>query len=123
MAVTLWQLGNAAQLAGDAAIARDAWLACGGVIAKPQQSVPQATKVVVDALLGTGLKGSVREDCAALIETVNLSGCPVIAVDVPSGLCADTGASLGAVINARQTVTFIGIKQGLCTGKGGRLYR
>ena len=115
--VTLWQLGSADRLTGDAATARDGWLACGGAIDKPQSMVPESADVIVDALLGTGLKGSVREDSAALIETVNQSGRPVIAVDVPSGLCADTGAGLGAVITAWQTVTFIGLKRGLCTGQ------
>lgn len=79
--------------------------------------VPESAEVIVDALLGTGLKGCVRKDSLALIETVNQSGRPVIAVDIPSGLCADTGAGLGAVIGARQTVTFIGLKRGLCTGQ------
>ncbi|WP_299021694.1 NAD(P)H-hydrate dehydratase [uncultured Photobacterium sp.] len=124
--VILWQLGSAERLTGDAALARDAWLACGGEIAQPQIQIPSSIEVVVDALLGTGLKGSVRQDCAELIEAVNAFGCPVIAVDVPSGLCADTGAELGPVISAVATVTFIGVKQGLCTGQAanytGRLY-
>jgi len=117
LTVTLWQLGSAERLTGDAAAARDAWLACGGKIEKPQRTIPASADVIVDAVLGTGLKGRVREDSAALINTVNQSCCPVIAVDVPSGLCADTGAELGAVICARSTVTFIGVKQGLCTGQ------
>ncbi|MCW8331811.1 NAD(P)H-hydrate dehydratase [Photobacterium sp. SDRW27] len=117
MTVRLWQLGCAERLTGDAAVARDAWLASGGKIEQPEYTVPASVEVVVDALLGTGLKGRVREDSAALINTVNQSGCPVIAVDVPSGLCADTGAELGPVICAQSTVTFIGVKQGLCTGR------
>lgn len=117
LTVTLWQQGQAGRLTGDAALARDAWLASGGKIATPQSRVPASTEVIVDALLGTGLKGKVRKDSADLINLVNRSGCPIIAVDVPSGLCADTGAELGAVIRAQSTVTFIGVKQGLCTGR------
>jgi len=117
LTVTLWQLGQAERLSGDAALARDAWLASGGKILQPQPEVPASVEVIVDALLGTGLKGKVREDNAELISLINQSKRPVIAVDVPSGLCADTGVALGTVIQAQSTVTFIGIKQGLCTGQ------
>ncbi|MGR5149871.1 NAD(P)H-hydrate dehydratase [Photobacterium alginatilyticum] len=117
LAVTLWQLGPPERLSGDAARARDAWLACGGTITPPQPRVPDSAEVIVDALLGTGLKGSVREDSAGLISLINQAGRPVVAVDVPSGLCADTGNILGTVIQAQSTVTFIGLKQGLCTGQ------
>ncbi|WP_064601682.1 bifunctional ADP-dependent NAD(P)H-hydrate dehydratase/NAD(P)H-hydrate epimerase [Photobacterium sp. J15] len=117
MDVILWQLGDAGKLTGDAALARDAWLASGGEICQPQSSISSSTEVVVDALLGTGLKGRVRGDCAGLIQLINEFACPVVAVDIPSGLCADTGVELGPVIRAEATVTFIGMKQGLCTGQ------
>ncbi len=73
--------------------------------------------VVVDALLGTGLSGPVRDDYATAIGLINASNKPVIAVDVPSGLCSDTGKVLGVSIRADVTVTFIGVKQGLLTGQ------
>lgn len=82
--------------------------------------------LVVDALLGTGIRGMPREPFARVIEQVNESGLPVLAVDIPSGLDADTGSTPGAVIRASATVTFIGVKQGLLTARGpaccGRLY-
>ncbi|KDM90284.1 bifunctional ADP-dependent NAD(P)H-hydrate dehydratase/NAD(P)H-hydrate epimerase [Photobacterium galatheae] len=115
--VTLWQLGDAARLQGDAATARDAWLACGGIIQSPQTMIPAETEVIVDALLGTGLSGAVRPDAAALIGTINVTGKPVVAVDIPSGLCADTGRCLGETVQAHQTVTLIGVKRGLLTGQ------
>ncbi|WP_273858252.1 NAD(P)H-hydrate dehydratase [Photobacterium sp. GSS17] len=115
--VSLWQQGDADRLQGDAAIARDAWLAVGGTISAPEASVPETVDVVVDALLGTGLSGSVRSDAAATILAINQSALPVVAVDIPSGLCADTGRVLGSAIQARITVTFIGCKQGLLTGQ------
>lgn len=118
--VQLWHLGDIAQLTGDAATARDAWLAAGGAIEVPHADVPERVEVIIDALLGTGLKGSVRSDCAALIQTINRAISPVVAVDVPSGLCADTGAHSGLVVQADITVTFIGVKQGLCTGQAAR---
>ncbi len=74
--------------------------------------------VLVDALLGTGLQGAVRGDFTRAIEQINQSGLPVLAVDIPSGLCADTGAELGCAVRADVTVTFIGFKQGLFTGRG-----
>ncbi|MEJ2766940.1 NAD(P)H-hydrate dehydratase [Photobacterium sp. MCCC 1A19761] len=117
ISVRLWQLGDAARLTGDAARARDDWLAAGGQITSAQSQVPDDVEVIVDALLGTGLTGPVREDCGQLIGLLNQAARPIIAVDVPSGLCADTGAVLGTAIQAEATVTFIGCKQGLCTGQ------
>lgn len=74
--------------------------------------------VIVDALLGIGLQGEVRPVFAAAIAQINASGLPVLAVDIPSGLNGDTGASHGAVVNAALTITFIGVKRGLLTGRG-----
>ena len=73
--------------------------------------------LIVDTLLGTGLAGEVREPYATVIESVNASGVPVLAVDIPSGLCSNTGRTLGSTIIAGATVTFIGRKAGLYTGK------
>ena len=73
--------------------------------------------VLVDALLGTGLKDAVRAPYAEAIDAINASGLPVLAVDIPSGLCADTGQVLGCAVKAHLTVTFIGLKFGLFTGQ------
>ena len=73
--------------------------------------------VLVDALLGTGLSGEVRDADRALIRHINGAGVPVLAVDIPSGLNADTGMNMGAVVSASATITFIGMKQGLLTGE------
>ena len=62
--------------------------------------------LVVDALFGTGLNAPVRGQAAALIERVNASGLPVVAVDIPSGLDADRGQVLGTAIRATLTATF-----------------
>ncbi|MDY6983816.1 MAG: NAD(P)H-hydrate epimerase [Pseudomonadota bacterium] len=80
-------------------------------------SVSHAT-VVVDALLGTGLTGDLRPAFRHVIEAINRSGLPVLAVDIPSGLCSDTGGILGACVKAELTVTFIGRKRGLVSGAG-----
>jgi hydroxyethylthiazole kinase-like uncharacterized protein yjeF len=64
-------------------------------------------------MLGTGLGGEVRGIFLDAIKRVNRSAQPVVAVDIPSGLSADTGAVLGVAVQASLTVTFIGLKQGL----------
>lgn len=74
--------------------------------------------LIVDALLGTGLSGLVRDNYAQMIRLINASHKPVLAVDVPSGLCADTGRVLGCAVDADFTVTFIGRKRGLYTHEG-----
>jgi NAD(P)H-hydrate epimerase len=67
---------------------------------------------VVDALFGTGLTGPVRGPCDRVIACINASAAKVLAVDIPSGLDADTGAPQGATIRAGHTVTFVAPKQG-----------
>lgn len=69
--------------------------------------------IVIDALLGTGFRGSLTGLAADVVETVNASGLPVTAVDVPSGCSADTGAVGGPAIRAVQTVVLGCLKQGL----------
>jgi NAD(P)H-hydrate epimerase len=77
-----------------------------------------AGEVIVDAILGTGLKGPVREDLAAVIRAVNAAATPVFALDVPSGLDSDAGTAAGDAIRADATVTFVGLKTGLYVGDG-----
>lgn len=74
--------------------------------------------VIVDALLGTGVSGAPRPPFDDIINRCNAAGVPVLAVDIPSGLDASTGAAPGAVVRASATVTFIGRKLGLYTGQG-----
>jgi NAD(P)H-hydrate epimerase len=68
--------------------------------------------LVIDGLLGTGTKGSIREPYASVITAVNAAGRPVLAVDIPSGLDCDTGQPLGPTIRASRTVTMAAIKSG-----------
>ena len=73
--------------------------------------------VIVDALVGIGLNGELRANIQDIIKEVNETGLPVLALDVPSGLCANTGRTLGETIRAVATITFIGCKAGLLTGR------
>ncbi len=83
------------------------------------QARMDSAAVVVDAMLGTGVTGAPREPFANVIGQLNQSGKPVLAVDLPSGLDATTGAATGGdVVHADVTVTFIGAKTGLFTGAG-----
>ncbi len=82
------------------------------------QSGLEGASVIVDAMLGTGIQGDVRPAYADAITAINNSGVPVVAVDIPSGLSADTGRVCGVAIEAGLTVTFIGHKVGLVTGSG-----
>lgn len=103
---------------GDAAHARDTWQRGAGVTHRWHQdaSLPQAD-VYVDALYGTGLNRAPDAAASVLIERINASGIPVLALDVPSGLNADTGHCPGVAIRAQVTVSFIAAKRGLYTGQ------
>lgn len=74
--------------------------------------------LIVDALLGIGAQGRVRQPHAALIELMNRSGKPILAVDIPSGIDADTGAVQGVAVQAAVTVAFGRAKQGCLVGEG-----
>ncbi len=80
-----------------------------------------AATLIVDAMLGTGTKGTIREPYVSAIDLVNRSGCPVLAVDIPSGLDADTGEPLGACIVAAHTVTFAAPKTGMMNPAAARV--
>ncbi|QQS54328.1 MAG: NAD(P)H-hydrate dehydratase [Candidatus Competibacteraceae bacterium] len=74
--------------------------------------------LIVDAILGTGLERAVSGLWREAIEAMNANPADILALDIPSGLHADTGAILGAAVHATATLTFIGLKQGLFTGQG-----
>ncbi len=76
----------------------------------------QPHTLIVDALLGTGLDRPVAGNYVSAIRSINNSKIPVLSVDVPSGLNADTGEPFNEAVRSTETVTFIGIKRGLLTG-------
>jgi len=72
--------------------------------------------MVVDGLFGTGLGGQLSDEYKQLIETINACDCPILAVDIPSGLDCDSGQPLGTAIRASYTVTFVAVKKGFASG-------
>ena len=76
--------------------------------------------LIVDSLFGTGLSGQIRDNYRRLIETLNACECPILAVDIPSGLDCDTGRPLGAAIEASWTVTFVAVKKGFTSAQAAR---
>lgn len=113
-------------LRGEALQAFQDWRSAGGDTGRFARASLQQADVVVDGLLGTGLTRPLDETWRAAVADVNAVTTPVLALDVPSGLSADTGAVLGNAVRADATVCFIGLKQGLYTGEGpeysGRVY-
>ena len=76
------------------------------------------TELTLDALLGSGMSRALRADMAAAIAHINASTSTVLAVDVPSGLQADTGHVLGSAVRAHHTLSLLTLKPGLFTGRG-----
>ncbi|TFH67468.1 NAD(P)H-hydrate dehydratase [Gammaproteobacteria bacterium LSUCC0057] len=117
-AVHLFELAEPSRLSATAAAARKFAQQSGVVfVDTASELLDDREGVVVDALLGIGASGAVRQEYAAVIELINASGLPVVALDLPSGLCATTGRGDCAVV-ADLTVTFIAAKLGLFTGRG-----
>jgi ADP-dependent NAD(P)H-hydrate dehydratase / NAD(P)H-hydrate epimerase len=101
---------------GDAAQARQAFLDAGGIVTRlADDDALGEPDVIVDAIYGTGLNRAPEGEAKAAIEAINAAGVPVLALDVPSGLSADTGAAPGVAVRATATATFIVHKRGLHT--------
>ena len=116
--VAVLQLGAGDRIRGDALLAREAFVTAGGEVSVFTPAALAGVDVIVDALLGTGLGKPVQGEWRTAIEAINQAEVPVLAVDIPSGLQADTGAVAGAAVRAACTVTVIGRKPGLYTGQG-----
>lgn len=117
MAVSVYLLSAPEKLHGDAALAYQEAKTKGVRFLNYSDQIDLQDCVVVDAMLGTGLGGNVRGEYGEAIEFINARQAPVLSIDIPSGLCSDTGQPLGCAIKASKTLTFIGLKQGLLTAK------
>jgi hydroxyethylthiazole kinase-like uncharacterized protein yjeF len=118
---SLCWLGDMDRLPADAARARRGALAA-GVKASPwgSDAPPSGTALVIDGVFGRGLQRPLSSDAAGLCQTVNGWGLPVLAIDVPSGLDADTGMppAAGPVLRAHWTLALLSLPPGLFTGQG-----
>jgi hydroxyethylthiazole kinase-like uncharacterized protein yjeF len=126
--VRVYPVAPPAGLKGDALAAYQDFRAAGGEVLDFIPADFEGAEILVDGLLGTGLDREVGGLYAEVIRAVNRyserraggehSRRRVLALDIPSGLHADTGAVLGAAVRADLTVSFIGLKRGLFTGEG-----
>ncbi len=109
--------GDANTLPADAQAAHRDWIDAGGVCLK---TIPEGGRwgLVIDGLFGIGLARPLEGLYANLIQQANALNVPILALDIPSGLHADSGQALGATIRATHTVTFLALKPGLLTGDG-----
>jgi hydroxyethylthiazole kinase-like uncharacterized protein yjeF len=106
------------KLQGDARRAQSEWLAAGGPAHPFAADALSGSDVVVDGLLGIGLTGPPRPETLVVIRAINAARRPVLALDLPSGLDADTGAVHEAAVRADITVCFVALKSGLFLGAG-----
>jgi len=117
--------GDRDKVKGDAKINLDVLERLGQPIERldlTDSNIPEQVKnfaadadMLVDAVFGTGLTGQLGNEHKVLIESINAQNCPILAVDIPSGLDCDTGQPLGAAVKASYTVTFVAVKKGFTT--------
>jgi NAD(P)H-hydrate epimerase len=121
--VTVVVCGNIAKIRSDARINLDILTGLGlkierldmegtEIIEDRVTKLANEANMIIDAIFGTGLTGTLRNEYKQLIDGINGLGCPVLSVDIPSGLDCDTGLPFGAAIKANCTVTFVAVKKG-----------
>jgi len=88
------------------------------VVSDAKQISEKPWGLVVDGLFGIGLARPIEGDYARLVDYANRQSCPVLALDIPSGVHSDTGKLMGRAVRASHTITFIAMKPGLLTLDG-----
>jgi len=119
MQVHVLQVGNVQKLKNEAL---EAYAACKNAAVSmhhfnQRDPLPHAD-VIVDALCGTGFSGRLTSEAQSAILAMNEAGVPLLSMDIPSGVDADTGSVPGVAVQATATITYIGLKLGLLTGRG-----
>jgi len=90
-----------------------------GIVVKEISDATEVTgNLVIDSILGIGVKGEVKEPARSVIAYLNKRNIPILSVDVPSGLDADTGKILGEAVKAKTTITMQFPKKGFYVNKG-----
>ena len=115
--VSVYQVGGSSKLQGDALAAMQRLQGAGVTPTAFGGQRLQNVDLIVDGLLGTGMRGEVSGEYRKAIDAINDAPAPVLALDLPSGLNADTGMVCGVAVRAACTLSFIGLKQGLLTGE------
>lgn len=111
--VTVYLAGPAERVFGDARTMLAAWRGRGGACHEELPTTLEGYALVVDAVVGTGSSGALRSPAKEAVELINRVNCPVLALDLPSGVDADTGTVSGPAVRASMTVTFAALKPGL----------
>ncbi|APR83100.1 NAD(P)HX epimerase / NAD(P)HX dehydratase [Minicystis rosea] len=127
--VQVFLAASSERVTGESRINHDSFIDLGGTLVElPQGSALEPLEtallradLVVDALFGTGLDRPIFGHLAEVIAAINRSDARCVALDIPSGLDADSGAPLGTAVQADDTVTFGHLKVGLLTPEGARL--
>lgn len=116
--VQVYIVGNRSRIKGDPAINLNILEEMGIGAKEIDSPVDTDADVIIDAIFGIGLKGEVKEPIKSIIADLNRYRAPIISVDVPSGLDADTGKVLGEAIKAKETVTMQFAKKGFYINNG-----
>lgn len=116
----VWLIGDKTKLSDDARVNHDAFVGLGGIIVHGNPDALsrelETADAVIDALFGTGLSRTLDESALEIAHAISTADKPVLALDLPSGMNADTGE--GPCVRATATVTFNTYKLGLATGQG-----
>ncbi|TDP74208.1 NAD(P)H-hydrate dehydratase [Roseateles toxinivorans] len=112
-------IGDASRLPADAAEALQQAQAAGVPVSSDRPAADKSVDLAIDALLGLGVSRAVEGALGQAIAALNALPCPVLALDLPSGLSGDTGQALGPlVVQAQHTLALLSLKPGLFTGSG-----
>ena len=116
--VSVYLIGRRLNLKNDSKLNAEALDDIGVEIREISAPISINHGLIIDAIFGIGLKGEVKEPARSIISDLNKKSVPIISVDVPSGLDADTGEILGIAVKAGITVTMQFPKQGFYKNKG-----
>lgn len=118
LTVTVYQVGDHSRVKNEVKNALDACRQTGVILAPFQEKMDVHADLIVDAICGIGVHENLRDEVVLAIECMQRAQAPIFAIDIPSGIDADTGDKLGTAVHATATITFIGLKLGLLTGSG-----
>ncbi|CAB1274684.1 NAD(P)H-hydrate dehydratase [Candidatus Nitrosacidococcus tergens] len=116
--IILCQIGDGSKLNADALQAKQSFINRKIPILPFHPQYLKYSDIIVDAIFGTGINREITGIWAEAIHGINNSGHPVLSIDIPSGLCGDTGNILGVAVKAHLTVSLVGLKQGMFTYLG-----